>query len=152
MNMMGEIALSASPEEVWAKLNDPTVLANCIPGCQSIERVGENGFAAVTKLKIGPVSATFRGKVDLTDIVPAESCRIVGSGDGGLAGFARGGATATLAAVSEGCLLKYQVEANVGGKLAQLGARFIDGVAKKLADQFFQKFAEAVSESKQMGD
>jgi uncharacterized protein len=143
--MKGEIALPAPPTDVWAKLNDPDVLAKCIPGCQSVERVRENVFTAVTKIKIGPVSATFRGTVELTDIIPAKSCRIIGSGDGGLAGFAKGGAFATLTETPEGCLLAYEVEVTIGGKLAQLGARMIDGVAKKLSDQFFQRFAETVS-------
>lgn len=144
MTMNGTIDLPASRAVVWDKLNDPEVLKACIPGCQSLERDGENGFAAVAKLKIGPVSATFKGKVQLSDIDPPNGYRISGEGEGGVAGFAKGGASVTLEDIPEGTRLTYDVEANIGGKLAQLGARLINGVAKKLADQFFEKFADAV--------
>lgn len=145
MNMKGEISLPATRDIVWQKLNDPEVLKLCIPGCQSLERTDEDGFAAVTKLKIGPVSATFRGKVELTDLDPPNGYRIQGAGDGGIAGHARGGAVVSLADEADGhCLLRYEAEANIGGKIAQLGARMIDSVAKRMADQFFEKFAEQV--------
>lgn len=144
MTMNGTFDLSASREVVFAKLNDPEVLKACIPGCQSLERTGDNGFAAVAKLKIGPVSATFRGKVNLTDIDAPNGYRINGEGEGGVAGFAKGGAQVKLVEIPTGTRLSYDVEANIGGKLAQLGARLINSVAKKLADQFFAKFAEAV--------
>src|SRR3546814_1909394 len=131
MNMTGEVPLPASRETVWEKLNDPEVLKLCIPGCQSLERTEEGGFAAVAKLKIGPVSATFRGKVELTDLDPPNGYRISGSGDGGIAGNARGGAKVSLSAAPEGfCLLSYEAEASIGGKIAQLGARMIASVAK----------------------
>ena len=145
MTMNGSVTLPADRPTVWAKLNDPDVLKNCIPGCQSLERAGENGFSAVAKVKVGPVSATFKGSVELTDIDPMNSYRISGAGEGGVAGFAKGGAKVTLTDVPEGCLLNYDVEANVGGKLAQLGGRLVDGVAKKMADQFFTSFASEVS-------
>lgn len=144
MVMNGAFDLPAPRETVWQKLNDPEVLKACIPGCQSLERTGENGFAAVAKLKIGPVSATFKGKVQLTDMDPPNGYRISGEGEGGVAGFAKGGAAVKLEAIPEGTRLTYDVEANIGGKLAQLGSRLINSVAKKLADQFFAKFAEAV--------
>ncbi|HRJ70222.1 MAG TPA: carbon monoxide dehydrogenase subunit G [Beijerinckiaceae bacterium] len=146
MTMNGSFDLPASREVVWQKLNDPDVLKACIPGCQSLERTSDNGFAAVAKLKIGPVSATFRGKVQLSDIDPPNGYRIAGEGEGGIAGFAKGGAGVKLDAIQDGTRLTYDVEANVGGKLAQLGSRLINSVAKKLADQFFAKFATAVKD------
>ena len=140
--MTGAVELSADKREVWAKLNDPEVLRACIPGCQSLERVGENGFAAVARLSIGPVTATFKGSVELILIDPPNDYRIAGAGEGGVAGFAKGGANVRIADAQNGCILSYDVEASVGGKIAQLGGRLIDGVAKKTADQFFVKFAE----------
>ena len=108
MSMTGEATLPADRPKVWALLNDPAVLKACIPGCESLERTGDNGFAAVVKTKIGPVSATFKGKVELTDIVPTVSYRIVGEGEGGVAGFAKGGASVSLADVEGGTLLGYR--------------------------------------------
>ena len=145
MTMKGEVSLPADRQTVWQKLNDPEVLKACIPGCQTLDRTGENGFTAVVKLKVGPVSATFKGNVELSDLDPPNGYRIGGAGEGGIAGFAKGGATVHLADIEGGgTLLSYDVEANVGGKIAQLGARLIDGVAKKNADQFFANFAENV--------
>lgn len=147
MTMKGEVALPADRETVWAKLNDPDVLKACIPGCQTLEKTGDNGFSAVVKLKVGPVGATFKGNVELSDLDPPNGYKISGQGEGGVAGFAKGGAQVRLSERTDGepgCLLSYDVEANVGGKIAQLGARLIDGVAKKTADQFFNNFAEAV--------
>ena len=144
MTMTGEVDLPAPREIVWEKLNDPDVLKACIPGCQSLERTGDSGFAAVAKLKIGPVSATFKGKVALLDLDPPNGYRIQGEGDGGIAGFAKGGAAVKLGPSEAGTKLSYDVEAQVGGKIAQLGARLVDSVARKLADQFFANFANAV--------
>ena len=147
MTMKGEVALPADKETVWAKLNDPEVLKACIPGCQSLEKNSDTAFSAVVKLKVGPVGATFKGAVELLDLDPPNGYRIQGQGEGGVAGFAKGGAQVRLLDPPEGeagCVLSYDVEANVGGKIAQLGARLIDGVAKKTADQFFNNFAEAV--------
>lgn len=144
MTMTGSFDLPAPREVVWDKLNDPEVLKACIPGCQSLEKTSETGFSAVAKIKVGPVGATFRGKVDLTDIDPPSGYRIAGEGEGGIAGFARGGAVVRLEAIPEGTRLTYDVEANVGGKMAQLGARLINGVAKTMADQFFAKFEQNV--------
>ncbi len=141
MTMTGEVTLPAERAKVWALLNDPEVLKSAIPGCQSLEKTGENGFAAVVKTRIGPVSATFKGKVELSDIVPLEGYTIKGEGEGGIAGFAKGGAKVSLSDAPGGTLLRYDVEATVGGKIAQLGSRLIDGVAKNLADKFFANFA-----------
>jgi uncharacterized protein len=144
MTMTGEVQLPASREEVWAKLNDPEVLKVCIPGCESLEVTGENEFQAVATNKIGPVKARFKGKVKLSDLDPPNGYKISGEGDGGVAGFAKGGATVALQPKDGGTLLTYNVEAQIGGKLAQLGQRLVNGAAKKLADQFFAKFAGAV--------
>ncbi len=141
MTMTGEVTLPAGRPKVWALLNDPEVLKSAIPGCELLEKTGDNGFAAVVKTKIGPVSATFKGKVELSDIVPLVGYTIKGEGEGGVAGFAKGGAKVTLADAPGGTLLRYDVEANVGGKMAQLGSRLIDGVAKNMADKFFTSFA-----------
>jgi uncharacterized protein len=143
MTMTGEATLPAARPKVWALLNDPAVLKACIPGCESLERTGDNGFAAVAKVRIGPVAATFKGKVALSDIVPNVGYTITGEGEGGVAGFAKGSAKVSLADVEGGTLLHYDVDANVGGKIAQLGSRLIDGVAKSMADKFFASFAEA---------
>ena len=145
MKMTGEVALPADRQTVWEKLNDPETLKLCIPGCQSLEKSG-SGFAAVAKIKVGPVSATFKGSVELTDLDPPNSYRISGQGEGGVAGFAKGGARVRLSdAEGGGTLLSYDVEANIGGKLAQLGGRLVDGVAKKMADQFFACFVKSVT-------
>src|ERR1700691_4841099 len=145
MTMQGEVQLGASREAVWAKLNDPEVLKACIPGCEELDRTEDNsGFRAVAKMKVGPVSARFKGKVTLSDLDPPNGYRISGEGDGGVAGFAKGGASVALADKDGGTLLTYDVEAQIGGKLAQLGQRLVNGAAKKLADEFFANFAKAV--------
>jgi hypothetical protein len=145
LTMTGEVMLPAPREVVWARLNDPEVLKACIPGCQSLERTSENELEAVAKVKIGPVSATFRGKVTLADIDPPNGYTIAGEGQGGIAGFAKGGAKVRLEDAAPGeTRMTYDVEAQVGGKIAQLGARLIDGVSKRLADQFFASFAAEV--------
>ncbi len=145
MTMTGEVTLPAERPKVWALLNDPETLKSAIPGCQSLEKTGENGFAAVVKMKIGPVSATFKGKVELSDIVPLVGYTIKGEGEGGIAGFAKGGAKVSLADAPGGTLLHYDVDATVGGKIAQLGSRLIDGVAKNMADKFFTNFVAAAA-------
>jgi uncharacterized protein len=144
MIMTGEVQLPAPREDVWAKLNDPEVLKVCIPGCETLDVTGENEFQAVATNKIGPVKARFKGKVRLSDLDPPNGYKISGEGDGGVAGFAKGGATVALTEKDGGTLLTYNVEAQIGGKLAQLGQRLVNGAAKKLADQFFAKFAAAV--------
>jgi len=144
MTMNGEVQLAASREAVWAKLNDPDVLKACIPGCEELEKTEDHGFRAVAKMKVGPVSARFKGRVTLSDLDPPNGYKISGEGEGGVAGFAKGGATVALAEKDGGTLLTYDVEAQIGGKLAQLGQRLINGTAKKLADEFFTNFAKAV--------
>ncbi len=144
MTMSGEVQLPAPPEVVWAKLNDPEVLKASIPGCESLEKLSDTEFQAVAVTKIGPVKAKFKGKVRLSDLDPPKGYRISGEGDGGVAGFAKGGAVVTLTPVDSGTKLSYQVDAQIGGKLAQLGQRLVNGAAKKMADQFFAKFAATV--------
>ncbi len=144
MTMVGEQLLAAPREKVWAALNDVEVLKQCIPGCESLEKLSDTEFQAIATNKIGPVKARFKGKVKLSDLDPPNGYKISGEGDGGIAGFAKGGATVTLTDKDGGTLLSYTVEAQIGGKLAQLGQRLINGVAKKLADDFFAKFAETV--------
>jgi carbon monoxide dehydrogenase subunit G len=146
LKMTGEVLLPAFKHVVWEKLNDPAVLRECIPGCEALAKTGATSFTATAKVKLGPVSATFNGIVELSELDPPNGYRISGQGDGGLAGFAKGGARVALAeAPGGGTVLTYDVEASVGGKIAQLGGRLIDGVAKRNADSFFTKFAEVVS-------
>jgi uncharacterized protein len=145
MDMTGEYRIAAPREKVWAALNDPDVLRACIAGCESLDKTSDTEFTAKVKAKVGPVSASFAGKVNLSDIDPPKGYRISGEGTGGAAGFAKGGATVALA--EEGpdvTVLTYTAEAQVGGKLAQIGSRLIQGTARKMADDFFSKFAEAV--------
>ncbi len=141
MTMTGEYLLPASREMVWAKLNDAEVLKACIPGCEEFNKLSDTEFQAVATIKIGPVKARFRGRVQLTDLDPPNSYRISGEGNGDIAGFAKGGASVALTEKDGGTLLIYNVEAQIGGKLAQLGQRLINGAAKKIADAFFQNFA-----------
>lgn len=144
MKMTGEVQLPANREVVWAKLNDPEVLKSCIPGCETLDKTSDTEFQAVATLKVGPVKARWKGKVMLTDLDPPNSYRISGEGEGGVAGFAKGGALVSLAEQDGGTLLSYDVEAQIGGKLAQLGQRLINGAAKKTADGFFENFANSV--------
>ncbi len=145
LTMTGEVDLPASQEVVWEKLNDPEVLKACIPGCESLEKISDHELQAVAKIKIGPVSARFKGRVELSDINPPHGYTISGEGQGGIAGFAKGAAKVDLVAIEGGTRMTYAVEAQVGGKIAQLGARLVDGVAKRMADQFFASFAEQVT-------
>jgi uncharacterized protein len=144
MTMTGEYQLPASQQTVWEKLNDPVVLKACIPGCESLDKTSDTAFQAVATIKIGPVKARFKGNVTLSDLDPPNGYKISGQGEGGVAGFAKGGATVKLAPKDGGTLLSYTVEAQIGGKLAQLGQRLINGAAKKVADDFFGNFATAV--------
>jgi carbon monoxide dehydrogenase subunit G len=144
MTMNGEVQLAAPREVVWAKLNDPEVLKQCIPGCEELNMTSDTEFSAVATIKIGPVKARFKGRVQLSDIDPPNGYKISGEGEGGVAGFAKGGAVVKLTDKDGGTLLSYDVESQIGGKLAQLGQRLIQGTAKKLADDFFNKFAAAV--------
>jgi uncharacterized protein len=144
MTMTGEYQLPAPQRTVWEKLNDPAVLKACIPGCESLDKTSDTGFSAVATIKIGPVKAKFKGNVTLSDLDPPNGYKISGQGEGGVAGFAKGGAAVKLAPKDGGTLLSYTVEAQIGGKLAQLGQRLINGAAKKVADDFFGNFANAV--------
>jgi uncharacterized protein len=145
MTMNGEVQLAAPREVVWAKLNDAEVLKQCIPGCEELNKTSDTEFQAVATIKIGPVKAKFKGRVQLTDIDPPNGYKISGEGEGGVAGFAKGGAVVKLTEKDGGTLLSYDVESQIGGKLAQLGQRLVQGTAKKLADDFFNKFAAAVT-------
>jgi uncharacterized protein len=145
LEMSGEYVLPQSRETVYAALNDPEILKKCIPGCEELEKVSDNEFAAVVKLSVGPVSARFKGKVRLEDLDPPNGYRIAGEGEGGVAGFAKGGASVQLTEVPDGTQLTYKAEANVGGKIAQLGQRLLAGTAKKIADKFFSNFTAALS-------
>jgi len=148
MKMTGEYVLAASRADVWAALNDPEVLKECIPGCETIEKTSDTEMNATVKMKVGPVSAKFKGKVTLSDLNPPTSYTISGEGSGGAAGFAKGGARVTLSdAPQGGTVLSYDVDAQVGGKIAQIGQRLIDQTAKKLADEFFAAFANRVGVS-----
>ena len=145
MQMIDSQRIPASKAKVWAALNDPEILKRCIPGCQSLEMSSPTEMTATVVLKVGPVKATFGGKVTLSDLDPPNSYRIQGEGSGGIAGFAKGGATVTLVSESaDVTILTYAVDAQIGGKLAQLGGRLIDATSRKLAAQFFASFGEAV--------
>src|SRR5262249_8685575 len=141
MVMTGEVQLAASREVVYAKLNDAEVLKACIPGCEELNKTSDTEFHAVATTKIGPVNARFKDRVRWRALDPPNGYRISGEGEGGVAGFAKGGATVALTEKDGGTLLTYNVEAQIGGKLAQLGQRLVNGAAKKIADDFFQKFA-----------
>lgn len=144
MQMSGEYRIEAPREAVWAALNDPEVLKQAIPGCEEIEKVSDTELAAKVKVKVGPVSAKFSGTVTLSDLDPPKGYTISGEGKGGPAGFAKGGAKVRLEADGAATILHYDVEARVGGKLAQIGSRLIDATAKKMANDFFARFAEVV--------
>lgn len=144
MELSGHRIIDAPREEVWAALLNPDVLKECVPGCQEMAGNPEDGFDATVVQKVGPVKATFKGKVHLNDMNAPESLTLEGEGKGGAAGFAKGGAKCVLTEEDGKTRLDYDVEAKVGGKLAQLGSRIIDGFAKKMADQFFTNLQDAV--------
>jgi carbon monoxide dehydrogenase subunit G len=145
MTMTGEIQLAARKETVWEKLNDPEVLRTCIPGCEELERTDDNGFRAIAKMKVGPVSARFRGKVTLSDLDPPNGYRISGEGEGGVAGFAKGGAKVNLVEREGGHTLELSGRCSYRRQGSRkLGQRLIGGTAKKMADEFFANFARAL--------
>lgn len=144
MELSGSQVIKAPRGEVWDALNDPEILAASIPGCQSLEKTSDTEFNAVVKAKVGPVKATFKGDVQLSEISAPESYLLSGEGKGGAAGFAKGSARIVLNETPEGTELSYDVTAKVGGKLAQLGARLVDGVSKKLSAEFFDAFKNKV--------
>jgi carbon monoxide dehydrogenase subunit G len=140
MDMNGSRQLAVTQQQAWDALNDPEVLKACIPGCDKIEVTAENHYSMAVSLKIGPVSAKFAGKIALSDIVPPQSYRLAFEGQGGAAGFGKGSSVVTLMPNDAGCELQYSVNASVGGKIAQVGQRLIDGVAKSMAEDFFKRF------------
>lgn len=144
MQMTGQYRIEAPREAVWEALNDVEVLRACIPGVEEIEKTSDTSFTAKVKAKVGPVSARFAGAVTLSDLDPPKGYTISGEGKGGAAGFAKGGAKVSLDEDGDATLLHYDVDAQVGGKLAQIGSRLINGTAKKMADDFFSRFAETV--------
>ncbi len=142
MDMTGEYKIAAPRARVWAALNDPEVLRQAIPGCEDVKKLSDTELEASARAKIGPVSARFTGKVTLSDLKPPESYTLTGEGSGGAAGFAKGEAKVSLTEDGEATILRYAVKAIIGGKLAQLGQRLVDGAAKKMADEFFEKFSD----------
>lgn len=145
MKLSGEAIIPAPREVVWKALNDPAVLQQCIPGCESVTKKSDTHLDAVVQVKVGPMKASFTGEVELSDLKPPESYRISGQGNGGAAGSAQGGANVRLEVVPEGTKLIYDVDSQVSGKLATMGSRLIDPMARALAGQFFEKFAEVVA-------
>jgi carbon monoxide dehydrogenase subunit G len=145
MDIKGEYFIPVPRPAVWAALNDVEVLKQAIPGCDSMNRLSDTEIEATVTAKVGPVKATFKGQVTLSDLDPPNGYAIRGEGKGGVAGFAKGGAKVRLTEAPGGTTLNYDVDAAVGGKLAQIGARLIDGTAKKLADEFFAAFTKIVS-------
>ncbi|MEM6386492.1 MAG: carbon monoxide dehydrogenase subunit G [Pseudomonadota bacterium] len=144
MKMNDERVIAAAPDVVWAALLDADVLKACVPGCQEMSGSAEEGFTATVVQKVGPVKATFKGAVTLSNVDAPNSLTLTGEGKGGAAGFAKGSSSVTLVPESENTRLVYAVDASVGGKLAQLGSRLIDSFAKKMADQFFERFQAVV--------
>ena len=148
MEMTNSRVIPAPPESVWAALTDPEFLKACLPGCETFERVGDDAFRAVMAAKVGPVSARFTGTMTMADVVPPTGYTLKFEGQGGAAGFANGEARVTLSpADGAGTRLAYSVKAQVGGKLAQIGSRLIDGAAAKIADDFFARFSERLTPS-----
>ncbi|MFZ9177647.1 MAG: SRPBCC family protein [Limnohabitans sp.] len=146
MDMQASRSLAITQQQAWEALNDPAILKACIPGCDKLESTGENQFVVGMALKIGPVSAKFSGKIQLADLNPPASYTLSFEGQGGVAGFGKGTASVTLVPIESGCELQYTVHAQVGGKIAQLGQRLIDGAAKSLAEDFFKRFDAAAAE------
>jgi carbon monoxide dehydrogenase subunit G len=144
MDMTGERRIPAPREQVWAALNDPEILRQAIPGCETLQKLSPTEMTATATVRIGPIAAKFNGRVQLSDLDPPNGYRISGEGQGGVAGFAKGGATVALLPEGADTVLKYEVNAQVGGKIAQLGARLIDASARQMADLFFDRFAALV--------
>ena len=146
MEMSAEQVIAASQQQTWDALNDPAMLKQCVPGCESIDPIGDNQYQVLMVARVGPVSAKFKGKLTLSDIQPPNSYSISFEGQGGAAGFAKGGAQVRLSPQGESTRLAYDVKANVGGKLAQIGSRLVDAAAKKVAGDFFRNFNQKVGE------
>ena len=152
MEMKGEQLVPASQQDVWNALNDPRMLKECIPGCEALERVADNEYMVLMVSRVGPVSAKFKGKLTLADVNPPRSYSLAFEGQGGAAGFAKGGASVRLSSENAFTKLSYEAKANVGGKLAQIGSRLIEAAAKKVADDFFRRFNEKVALSHKRGE
>ena len=146
MDMTGEYIIAAPRHQVWEKLNDPEILKQCIPGCEEMQKISPTEFNAKVYVKVGPVNARFDGKVQILDLDPPNGCRISGQSSGGIAGFVKGAATVRLLEAPGGTKLSYNIEAQVGGKLAQIGTRLIDGTARKYAEEFFSRFVAIVTQ------
>lgn len=144
MIIEGSFTVPADKQTVWTNLNDPIVLKRCITGCDTLEKTNDTTFVATARVKVGPLRTSFTGTIELRDVDAPNGCRLLGSGQGGLAGFARGAADVRLAEVPEGTTVSYAVEAQVGGKLAHFGGRLIGGVARRVADKFFIAFTAAI--------
>jgi len=144
MEFKGRYLIPASPEKVWNSLNDPQILRQCVPGCERMDKTDDTHFSAAAVLKIGPVKATFNANITLDNLDPPRRCTLKGEGQGGVAGFARGEAEVVLTPEGDGTVLSYTAQAQIGGKLAQIGQRLIDGAAKQVADDFFVRFSAAV--------
>ncbi len=145
MEMTGEQLVPVPQQAVWDALNDPQMLKACVPGCESIDKIGDNEYAVLMVARVGPVSAKFKGKLTLSDIKAPDSYSISFEGQGGAAGFAKGGAQVRLTPEGDSTKLGYNVKANVGGKLAQIGSRLVDAAARKVADDFFRNFNDKVA-------
>lgn len=152
VDINGEFRVPATRERVWEALNDPGVLKECIPGCESIERQSESEFVAVIRSRIGPVNARFDSRIELSNLNPPSSYTISGAGKGGAAGFGRGSADVELKAEGEETVLCYRAEVQVGGKLAQIGSRLVAGATRKIASDFFSRFADTVSDAGGRGE
>ena len=150
MDMSGERRIPAPRQKVWDALNDPQMLKACIPGCESMERQANGDLKATAAVRIGPISTRFSGNIKLLDLDPPNSYRIAGEGQGGAAGFAKGGATVNLADDGAFTVMRYDVKAQVGGKIAQLGARLVDATSKQMADAFFDKFTTEIGSAHEM--
>lgn len=149
MDMSGDYLIAASREHVWAALNDPAILKQAIPGCEDLQKLSDTEMEAVASVSLGPVKAKFKGKVTLSDLDPPNGYTLAGEGVGGPAGFAKGSARVRLTSETDGTRLHYTVNASIGGRLAQLGQRLIDGAAKKMADDFFHRFAALAAQGNQ---
>lgn len=152
MDFSGRYLIPASPPIVWAALNDAEILKSCVPGCEKMTKTDDTHFEATATLKIGPVKATFKGNVALENLDPPHRATLKGEGQGGVAGFAKGEAEIVLTPEGDGTVLTYTAKANIGGKLAQIGQRLIDGAAKQIADDFFSRFAGAIAEASSVGN
>lgn len=152
MEIQGEKTLSVPPAEVWRALNDPALLQRCLPGCDTFEPIGENRYKVMMQATVGPIRARFTGNLELVDVVAPESYAIVFEGSGGVAGFGKGRASVALDEIVQGTRLRYGAQAQVGGRLAQVGARLIDGVTRRMADDFFTRFVRELGKSEGSGE